>query len=316
MITTNPDNFLWVEKYRPKRISDCIFTDKVVKQLQPMVDKGELQNLMFIGSAGVGKTTAAKALCEELGIDYLVINCSENGNIDTIRTTVRTFASSVSLMGGFKCVIFDEADGLSTTAMQALRNFIEEFSNNCRFIFTANFGNKIIEPLKSRTVQVDMSMTKEEKVKLIVKFDARVKEILKLEGVEEYDKKVLATLITKYFPDFRKTLGTLQNLTLTGTLDASAMSNVTVDEVATIFKFLKAKDFTSMRKWVAENPDNDLPVLAKMLWGKVDSFVEHDSIPQFVLHLNQYQINHASVIDKEINLVAMLTELMADIRYK
>ena len=264
----------------------------------------------------MGKTTCAKALCEELEIDYLIINCSENGNIDSIRTTVRTFASSVSLMGGFKCVIFDEADGLSNAAQQALRNFIEEFSNNCRFIFTANFGNKIIEPLKSRTVQVDMSMTKEEKMNLIVKFDARVKEILKLEGIEEYDKKVLATLITKYFPDFRKTLGTLQNLTMTGTLDASAMANVTVDEVATIFNFLKSKDFTSMRKWVAENPDNDLPVLARMLWGKVDAFVEHDGIPQFVLHLNQYQINHASVVDKEINLVAMLTELMVDIRYK
>lgn len=316
MITVNPDNFLWVEKYRPKRISECILTDKVRKQLQPMVDKGELHNLMLIGSAGVGKTSCSKALCEELGIDYLVINCSENGNIDSIRTTVRTFASSVSLMGDFKCVIFDESDGMTNSAQQALRNFIEEFSNNCRFIFTANFGNKIIEPLKSRTVQVDMSMTKEEKMKLIVQFDARVKEILKLEGIEEYDKKVLATLITKYFPDFRKTLGTLQNLTMTGSLDASAMSTVTVDEVSAIFKFLKTKDFTNMRKWVAENPDNDLPVLTRQLWGKADSFVEHDSIPQFVLHLNQYQINHASVIDKEINLVAMLTELMADIRYK
>lgn len=316
MIAANPESFLWVEKYRPKKISDCILTDKVRRQLQPMLDKHELSNLMFIGGPGCGKTTCSKALCEELGIDYLVINCSENGNIDSIRTTVRTFASSVSLMGGFKCVIFDEADGLTAAAQQALRNFIEEFSNNCRFIFTANFGNKIIEPLKSRTVNVDMSMTKDEKMKIIVQFDARVKDILKEEGIEEYDKKVLATLIAKFFPDFRRALGALQNLTMGGTLDASAMSSVSADVVADVFKFLKAKDFTSMRKWVAENPDNDLPVLARMMWQRVDAYVESDSIPQFVLHLNQYQLNHASVIDKEINLVAMLTELMVDIRYK
>lgn len=316
MIAANPESFLWVEKYRPRRVRDCILTDKVHRQLQPMLDKHELQNLMCIGGPGCGKTTLSKALCEELGIDYLVINCSENGNIDSIRTTVRTFASSVSLMGGFKCVIFDEADGLTSAAQQALRNFIEEFSNNCRFIFTANFGNKIIEPLKSRTVNVDMSMTKDEKMKLIVQFDARVKEILKEEGIEEYDKKVLATLIAKFFPDFRRALGALQNLTMSGSLDASAMSSVSADVVADVFKFLKAKDFTSMRKWVAENPDNDLPVLARMMWQRVDAYVESDSIPQFVLHLNQYQLNHASVIDKEINLVAMLTELMVDIRYK
>lgn len=316
MLVGSPESYLWVEKYRPKRIEDCIFTDKVHKQLQPMVKAGELQNLMFIGSAGVGKTTAAKALCEELDIDYLVINCSENGNIDTIRTMVRNFASTVSLMGNHKCVIFDESDGLTNAAQQALRNFIEEFSNNCRFIFTANFGNKIIDPLKSRTVQVDMSLTKDEKMKLIVAFDARVKEILKLEGIVDYDRKVLAQLIAKYFPDFRRTLNALQNLTLGGSLGPEAMAGVSVDLVSEIFGMLKRKAFTEMRKWVAENPDNDLPVLARMMWLKAEQFVEPDSLPQFVLHLNQYQINHASVVDKEINLVAMLTELMADINYK
>lgn len=314
--STNPEQFLWVEKYRPRKIEDCIFPAKVYKQLQPMVDKGEIQNLMFIGQAGIGKTTAAKALCEQLNIDYLVINCSENGNIDTIRTTVRTFASSVSIFGSFKCVIFDEADGLTNATQQALRNFIEEFSANCRFIFTANFGNKIIEPLKSRTVQVDLTILKQEKAEIAMRFDKRIKEILNNEDIQIADNKVLASLVIKYFPDFRKTLNELQNLTMTGVLDETAMSSVSSDDLETVFKLLKAKDFTGMRKWVAENPDMDLPVLAKQLWSKVDLYVSHDSIPQFVLHLNQYQINHASVVDKEINLVAMLTELMADIQYK
>ena len=315
-ITSNPEQFLWVEKYRPRTIADTIIPDRIRKQLQPMVDSKTLGNLMFVGSAGLGKTSISKALCEELGIDYLLINCSENGNIDTIRTTVRNFASTMSLMGDFKCVIFDEADGLSSTTLQALRGFIEEFSNNCRFIFTANFGNKIIEPIKSRTVQVDLSFTKEEKKAMIIAFDKRVKEILKLEGIAEYDSKVLAQLIVKHFPDFRRILNILQNITQTGKLDASAMSSVSVNVVDEVYQLLKKQDFVGMRHWVAENPDNDLPTLVRMMWQKADEHVQPDSIPQLLLYFNQYQISNATVVDKEINLMAMLTEIMADVRFK
>ena len=315
-ITSNPEQFLWVEKYRPRTIADTIMPERVRKQLQPLVDSKSLTNLMMVGIQGCGKTSTARALCEELDIDYILINCSENGNIDTIRTTVRNFASTMSLMGDFKCVIFDEADHLTNLAQAALRGFIEEFSNNCRFIFTANFGNKIIEPMKSRTVQVDLSFTKEEKKAMIIAFDKRVKEILKLEGVEEYDSKVLAQLIVKHFPDFRRILNILQNITQTGKLDASAMSSVSVNVVDEVYQLLKKQDFLGMRHWVAENPDNDLPTLVRMMWQKADEYVQPDSIPQLLLYFNQYQISNATVVDKEINLMAMLTEIMADVRFK
>ena len=315
-ITSNPEQFLWVEKYRPRTIADTIMPDRVRKQLQPLVDSKSLTNLMMVGIQGCGKTSTARALCEELGIDYILINCSENGNIDTIRTTVRNFASTMSLMGDFKCVIFDEADHLTNLSQAALRGFIEEFSNNCRFIFTANFGNKIIEPLKSRTVQVDLSFTKAEKKAMIIAFDKRVKGILKLEGIEEYDSKVLAQLIVKHFPDFRRILNILQNITQTGKLDASAMSSVSVNVVDEVYQLLKKQDFVGMRHWVAENPDNDLPTLVRMMWQKADEYVQPDSIPQLLLYFNQYQISNATVVDKEINLMAMLTEIMADVRFK
>nr|DAP27892.1 MAG TPA: DNA polymerase accessory protein sliding clamp [Caudoviricetes sp.] len=315
-ITSNPEQFLWVEKYRPRTIADTIMPERVRKQLQPLVDSKSLTNLMMVGIQGCGKTSTARALCEELGIDYILINCSENGNIDTIRTTVRNFASTMSLMGDFKCVIFDEADHLTNLSQAALRGFIEEFSNNCRFIFTANFGNKIIEPLKSRTVQVDLSFTKEEKKAMIIAFDKRVKEILKIEGIEEYDSKVLAQLIVKHFPDFRRILNILQNITQTGKLDASAMSSVSVNVVDEVYQLLKKQDFVGMRHWVAENPDNDLPTLVRMMWQKADEYVQPDSIPQLLLYFNQYQISNATVVDKEINLMAMLTEIMADVRFK
>lgn len=315
-ITSNPEQFLWVEKYRPRTIAETIMPERVRKQLQPLVDSKSLTNLMMVGIQGCGKTSTARALCEELGIDYILINCSENGNIDTIRTTVRNFASTMSLMSEFKCVIFDESDNLTNSAQAALRGFIEEFSNNCRFIFTANFGNKIIEPLKSRTVQVDLSFTKEEKKAMIIAFDKRVKEILKLEGIEGYDSKVLAQLIVKHFPDFRRILNILQNITQTGKLDASAMSSVSVNVVDEVYQLLKKQDFLGMRHWVAENPDNDLPTLVRMMWQKADEYVQPDSIPQLLLYFNQYQISNATVVDKEINLMAMLTEIMADVRFK
>lgn len=307
--------FLWVEKFRPSKVADCILPERITKFVQDMINKGEIQNLMLTGSAGTGKTTLARALCEELDMDCLLINCSENGNIDTLRTTIRGFASTVSLMGGLKCVILDEADGLTNVTQQALRAFIEEFSDNCRFIFTANYANKLIEPLMSRTIQIDMSLKTDEKVQVIRKFDARVKAILEMENVT-YDKTVLAQLIMKYFPDFRKTLNELQKLTMSGTLDASSMASVSGSIAKEIYAMLKNKKFSEMRKWVGENPDNDFQILSRLLWNKVDEFVSPDSIPQMLLHVNTYQINDTNVIDKEINLMAFLTELMVDLQYK
>lgn len=315
MIASNPNDFLWVEKYRPKRVEDCILPDRIKEYATSMLKKGEPQNLMLTGSAGTGKTTLAKALCEEMGLDYILINCSEDGNIDTLRTTIRGFASSVSLMGNVKCVILDEADGCSNATQQGLRSFIEEFSNNCRFIFTANFGNKIIEPLKSRTIQIDMSLTKSEKMSIIKGIDTRVKDILAQEQIE-FDTKVLATIVMKYFPDFRKVINELQRLCIDGVLDSNSMAIASIDVVKDVYKMLKAKSFSDMRKWVSENPENDFVTMFKMLWTKVDEYVEPDSIPQMLLHINQYQLNHAVVVDKEINLMAFLTELMVDLKFK
>lgn len=310
-----PEEHLWVEKYRPNTIAECALPESMKNFFSAMVQKGNIQNLMLIGGAGMGKTTISKALCNELHMDTLVLNCSENGNIDTIRTQVREFASTVSLMGGTKCVIFDEADGLTATSMNALRNFIEEFSNNCRFIFTANFGNKIIEPLKSRTVQVDFSFSKDEKFEVLQQFDRRVKEILSLEGIT-YDQKVLAQAIMQYFPDMRKCLNKLQQLTISGTLDASAMKAVSTDVVREIYGHLKAKRFTELRKWAATNPDIDFASLARMLYNEVDDYVSESSIPQFILHTSKYQVDDSMAADKEINLVSYFIELMVDVEFR
>lgn len=310
----SPEDLLWVEKYRPKTIEECILPERLKKSLQQMIDGGSIQNLMAIGSAGTGKTTIARALCNELGMDHIIINCSENGNIDTIRTTVRAFASTMSLVGGLKCVIFDEADGLTAAAQQSLRAFIEEFANNCRFIFTANFGNKIIEPLKSRTVQIDVSLLAEEKKEIAVKYNLRLQEILKNENIE-FDNKVLMQVVVRYFPDMRRTINELQRLTVGGELAASAMSQVSIDVVRDVFKMLKERDFTSMRKWVATNPSIDIHSLIRMMWAVVDEYVKPDGIAQFLLHANNYQLNDGNVVNKEINMTAFLTELMVDVEY-
>lgn len=315
MITTNANEYIWVEKYRPKTIDECILSDTLKKSLQEMITRGDIQNLMLVGGAGTGKTTIARALCEELDLDYTILNCSEEGNIDTIRTFIRSYASAISFNGNAKCIIMDEADGLTAVAQQALRNFIEEFSTSCRFIFTANFGNKIIEPLKSRTSQIDMSLSKEDKIKVIVAFDKRIREILELENVE-YDHKVLSQLIIKYFPDMRRTLNELQRLTLGGALDADAMSMVSVDAVRDVYAMLKGKKFTELRRWVVQNPNMDLAILSRMLWNHVDDYVKSESIPQMLLHMNQYQLNSAIVADKEINMMAFLTELMVDVEFR
>ena len=312
---TNIDHFLFVEKYRPQLIKDCIIPTVYKEYFQKMVEKGEIQNLSLFGGAGTGKTTIAKALCRELDMDYIMINCSENGNIDTLRTTIRSFASSVSLNGNIKCVILDEADGLTVQTQQALRNFIEEFSNNCRFIFTANFSNKIIEPLKSRTVTVDFVIKKEDKIQIIRDWDIRVKQILELEKIE-YDPKVLSSIVIKFFPDFRKTLNEIQRYSSSGTLQTDIMQVVSSDVCKHVYGLIKEKKFSEMRKWIAENPENDFDTLARTLWSQVDNYVETSSIPQFVMFINDYDNKNQFVVNKEINLIAFLTECMSEIKLK
>lgn len=314
-MTANIEQHLWVERYRPKTIKDCALPKRLKDYFQSMVDSGNIEHLMCCGSAGVGKTSVARALCNELNMDTLIINCSENGNIDTLRTTIRDFASTISLISNTKCVILDECDGLTQAAMQGLRNFIEEFSANCRFIFTANYANKIIDPLKSRTVQVDFSLTKEEKLEVLKQFDARVKSILD-ENKIIYDPKVLAQLIIKYFPDMRKCLNELQHLTRGGELDASKMKLLSGDTIKEIYRFIKENKFSEMRKWVSMNPDIDFAMLSKMMWSHVDEYVKPDSIPQFLLFINKYQVSDAMVADKEINLAAFLTECMIDVEMR
>lgn len=314
-VTTNAREHLFVEKYRPQSINETILPKRYKDFFKAMVAKGELQNLLLVGGAGTGKTTVAKALCNELDCDYIVINCSENGNIDTLRTTIRQFASSVSLDGNTKVVILDESDGLTNVTQQALRNFIEEFSRGCRFIFTANFKNKIIEPLHSRLVEVEFTLTKEEKLEVFMQWKPRVAEILKAENIA-YDDKMLTELLATTFPDFRKTLNQIQRYSVDGELKPVVMGFIGSDAVAGIYAMLKDKKFSEMRKWVAENPDNDFNSLASALWARVDEFVQPDSIPQFLIHYNTYQYKNSFVVNKEINLMAFLTELMVDVQFK
>lgn len=311
----NPREFLFVEKYRPQTLDDCILPERILKPFREMVKKGEIINTLLVGSGGVGKTTVAKALCKELGCDYIVINCSENGNIDTLRTTIREFASTVSLDGGIKVVIMDEADGLpSSSTQQALRNFIEEFSVNCRFIFTANFKNKIIEPLHSRLLEFDFTLTKEEKPAILMAWVKRLTQIMQQEGIQ-YDPELLTKVAVHFFLDFRKTLNNIQRYSQSGTLEIGALGMASSEMVDVIYEMLKGKKFSDMRKWVAENPDTDINVLGRSLYNHIDQYVQPASIPQFILHFNDYQHKNSMVVNKEINLMAFLTELMADLQY-
>lgn len=314
----NREEFLWVEKYRPSRIADCVLPPRMKDYFTEMVKGGELQNMLLVGAPGTGKTTVARALCNELGLDYLMVNASENGNIDTLRTTIRSFASTMSFIGAYKVVILDEADYLNANSTQpALRNFIEEFSKNCRFILTANYANRIIDPLKSRCAVVEFLFSKEEKQELVVAFDKRVKGILKEEGIEEYDKKSLAQVLIKYFPDFRKVLNELQRHTAGGALSGAVLTSLSDDNIKTLFGYLiDTGKWSDMRKWVAENLDNDQSLISRALYEKASDYVKPSSIPQLVMTLAQYDYKSSFVADKEINLVAMLTEIMANVEFK
>lgn len=310
------ENFLWVEKYRPQTIDECVLPESLKKTFREFIDSGELPNFLFCGSAGVGKTTVAKALCNEVGAEYLFINGSEESGIDVLRSKIKSFASSVSLTDAKKVVILDEADYLNPNSTQpALRAFIEEFSNNCRFIFTCNFKNRIIEPLHSRCAVIDFKIDSSEKPKIAASFFKRVKNILETEKIES-DLKVVAELISKHFPDYRRVLNELQRYSVSGVIDAGVLVNVSDESYVDLIKNMKAKSFTEVRKWVAKNSDVDSSEIFRKFYDKATDYLEAQSIPQLVLILADYQYKAAFVADAEINTMAALTEIMGTLKFK
>ena len=309
-------DFLWVEEYRPKTIDDCILPDSLKTLFKSFIKKGELSNLLFSGTPGIGKTTVAKALCEELNCDWIMINGSEEGGIDVLRNKIKNFASTVSLSGGKKVVILDEADYLNPQSTQpALRGFVEEFHKNCRFILTCNFKNRIIEPLHSRFSNIEFKVNPKDKPKLASRLFERAIFILKEKNIS-YEDKVLVELITKHFPDFRKLINELQRYSVSGSIDAGILVNVSDENLKTLITHLKNKEFSDMRKWVGNNLDNDPVKIFRKIYDTLYSNLEPSTIPHAVLIIADYQYKSAFVADQEINLVACLTELMSQVKFK
>jgi len=316
MSETANTEFLWVEKYRPHTIDECILPDSIGQTFNSIVQSGELPNMIFSGTPGVGKTTVARALCEELGLDHIVINGSEDGNIDTLRGRIRQFASTVSLQGGYKVVILDEADYLNPQSTQpALRSFIEEFSNNCRFILTCNFKNRIIEPLHSRCSVYEFLIPKDDRPKIAARFFKRLTSILDREGVK-YQEQALAGMIEKHFPDWRRVLNECQRYGMSGSIDASALVDMTDESIKTLMGHLQDKDFTKMRRWVADNIDTEPYAIFRKLYDVLTEYMKPESVPQVVLTLAQYQYYDAFVSDHELNVVACMTEIMVSAEWR
>ena len=308
------EHLLWCEKYRPAKVDDCILPDAIKSTFKDYVSRKEIPNLLLSGSAGVGKTTIAKALCQEVGCDYLVINGSDENGVDTIRVKIKNYASSVSLAGGRKVIIIDEADYLTPNAQAILRASIEEFASNCSFIFTCNFKNRIIDPIHSRCSVIDFKVNGS-KAKMANAFFKRVEWILEQEGIT-YDKEVVAAVITKHFPDNRRILNELQRYSVSGSIDKGILGSVADVQLGALVTSLKEKDFASTRKWVTSNLDNDPAKIYRKLYDTLYELLKPNSVPQLVLILAKYQYQAAFVADHEINMIACLTEIMVDCEFK
>ena len=308
-------DFLWVEKYRPKTVKDSVLPKDLKETFQQLVTTGELPNMLLCGTAGLGKTTVAKALCNELELDYIMINGSEEGNIDTLRGKIKQFASTVSLQGGYKVVILDEADYLNPQSTQpALRGFIEEFANNCRFILTCNFKNRIIEPLHSRCGVYEFNTSKKDMAALAGNFMERLKKILAIESVE-YNEKDAADIILKYAPDWRRILNEAQRHGNSGILTTNSRLDGSGNQYDVLMTYLKGKDFKKMRSWVVNNIDVDASAIFRGIYDNMANTVSPQSIPQLVLILADYQYKNAFVADHELNVVACMTEVMANVEF-
>ena len=308
------NDFLWVEKYRPATIDECILDESLKTTFKQIIKSGELPNMMFTGSAGIGKTTVARALCNEMGLDHIIINGSEDGNIDTLRGKIKQFASTVSLQGGYKVVILDEADYLNPQSTQpALRGFIEEFSNNCRFILTCNFKNRIIEPLHSRCSVYEFNTGS--KAIMAGQFMERLKTILTTEHIK-FEDRVVAELIMKHMPDWRRVLNECQRYSVSGTIDAGILVTLSETSIKALMADLKKKNFKGMRKWVVDNIDMESAKLFRMIYDNMLEYVDPSYIPQLVMTLADYSYKDAFVADHELNTVACLTEIMSQGQFK
>ena len=310
--------FLWVEQYRPSKIADCILPENIKKSFHGFVEQGEIPNLLLAGTAGIGKTTVAKALCDEIGASYIVINGSDEGRfLDTVRNRVRQFATTVSLTAGgaHKVVIIDEADNTTNDVQLSLRTAVEEFHSNCRFIFTCNFPNKIIEPLHSRCTVVDFKINTDQAVALQGQFFARLKEILEEQGVE-YQDKVLAKVVKRYYPDWRRLINECQRFAASGSIDSAILADVADINLDSLVRSLKNKEFTIVRKWVVDNINNDPTTVMRKLYDVLYDNLKGASVPEAVLIIAKYSRDIHIVPDQEINLLACLTEIMMSCEFK
>jgi len=311
-------DFIWVEKYRPQSIDECILPDNIKKTFQDFVSKGEIPNMLLSGPPGIGKTTVAKALCKELGVDYYVINGSDEGRfLDTVRNNAKNFASTVSLTSeaSHKVIIIDEADNTTSDVQLLLRASIEEFSSNCRFVFTCNYKNKIIQPLHSRCTVIDFSVNKRDKPSIAAQFFSRINEILTQENIRS-DKKVVAELINKHFPDWRRVLNECQRYSVGGEIDSGILASFSDISINDLTKNLKEKNFPEVRKWVSTNLDNDTTLLFRRIYDSFYETLVASSIPAAILILAKYQYQVAFVADQEINMLACLTEIMVECTFK
>ena len=310
------ENFLWVEKYRPTRIDECILPDDLRNTFKEFVKSKSIPNIILSGTAGVGKTTVAKAMLEEIGATYMMINGSEESGIDVLRTKIKNFASTVSLEGGRKYIILDEADYLNPQSTQpALRGFMEEFHKNCGFILTCNYKNRLIEPLHSRCSNIDFTINNGDKVKLAEEFFQRILKILVLEDIKN-EPKAVAELINKHFPDWRRVLNELQRYSATGQIDAGILINISEKNIGELMASLKGKEFTNVRKWIVGNLDNDPIRIYRRVYDALYDYLSPSTIPHAVVILGDYQYKAAFVADQEINLLACLTELMGVVKFK